>query len=328
MDTVMDDSISFCEEFVGKLGSDPCLFCLPKVGRGALFSCMGYHHAGCKDAEVASIYVVYCNAVLGKASPEDIAAARNALHNRVSVEDPGLLKKDPGFESKFGCFVPSCGLELYVLSVGGMSAFTSGTMEKAENCMKKENLPFSSAEPGDAYWSDPTLPAEATTKPYDYCTVSVGNFVYARQHNKGKKDFLTMSSVDISLCRYKTIAYWMQYVDRKGRMYRFNFDKSLATEKTLLSAQNALQSPATVIISDALSAGNNEVHMNDGITANTASFSAYQKARHAVAMYRNPKTLDVVTVVMPSMANDEALRLCNIALSRVSVAHLKALAHL
>lgn len=324
MDVVMDDSISFCEEFVGKLGGDPCRFCLPKVGRG-LLSCMGYHHAECKDAEVASIYVVYCNAALGKASPEDVAAARKALHTRDSVEDPGLLKKDPVFESPFGCFVPSCGLELYGVSVCGMGAFTNGTMENA-NTLMKSTKGFLSAEPGDAFWSDPALPAEATNKPYEYCAVSVGNFVYAWKR-QGKKDFLTMVPVEIRLCRYKTIAYWMQYVDRKGRMYRFTFDKVLHTEKTLLSAPNVLQSPAIVIIADALSAGNNEVHMNDGITANVASFSVYQRVRHAV-MNRTLKIEDLVTAVMPSMATAQALSMCNKALSRASVAHLKALAHL
>ena len=330
MDVVMDDSNSFCEEFVAKLGGDPCRFCLPKVGEG-LRSCMGYHHAECEDAEVASIYVVYCNAALGKATPDDVAAARKSLYNRDSVGDRGLLKKEPNFESPFGCFLPSCGLELYGVSVGGMGVRTNTdsttivTIENA-NALMKNTEHFSPAEPGDAFWSDPSLPAEATSMPYEYRTVSVGNFVYARKR-QGKKDFLTTAPVKIKLCRYNTIANWMQYVDRKGRMYRFAFDKVLHTEKTLLSASNILQSPAVVIIADALSAGNNEVHMNDGIAANVASFSVYQRVRHAVR-HRTLKITDLVTAVMPSMADDEALRACNKALSRASVAHLKALAHL
>jgi hypothetical protein len=326
MDVIMDDSISFCEEFVGKLGADACRFCLPKDKAGVR-SCMGYHHAACEDGEVASIYVVYCHAASGKASPEDVAAARKALQARESVADPGLLKKDPDFESPFGCIVPSCGLEFYNMSVTGMSVYYAGTLLNAEDLLKNSSLPGKMAGPGDAYWSDPELPADFINKEYNYVTVSVGNFVYA-QKRTGKKDFLTTTPVNIMLCRHKGVARWMQYVDRKGRMYRFTIDRITHTEKTLLMAANILHSLGIVIIADALSAGNSEVLMSDTFAANVASYGVFKKVRRAVMA--DCKTRDFVTAVMPSMANDDALRLCNKALLRASAAHLKslALAHL
>lgn len=315
------DESDFCNEFLAKMTS-PELYCLPTKGVSKTMSCLGYHYGACADRVVASLYSVYCFASVGKATAEEISVARVALRGIESVDDPGFTKI-PGSQSAAGCFVSNCGLEFYVGSLNGMEVWYQNLVRPL-SCIRSSGEGWDTKEADrEPFWVDPSM-VVVIPHTYEFKTVSVGNFVYARRSSKSKRDKLRRTSVDIQLCK-NVNDIWIEYVDRVGRLYRFNGICDTTDQRSVLSSYRFSCSPINVIVTDALGAGNTDVHLprsDPKLDVSVASFAACTHVKKA-ALGRE-RVEDLVVAVMPPIMDDEVYEYCNGAILKGSCAHLSA----
>lgn len=302
-------SAAFLEEFESKLERfDEC--CVPGAGSTGLPRCLASHVMGPADPVAGSLFACYWGARTGALSARDLRGPMRALREYESVPCEGLTRADP--ESCHGsCCLNNLGLEFYSGSVCGSSVHHGGGMVSVDSLLRSKNgWSFVRDSPVEVFWKNPDSPDHATVD-YAYIEASVGNFT------EFVAERIEKIPVVCRVCRYASEKdCWLEYVDRTGRLYRFD-----VTDRVLGASHNCM---GTTVIRDALYKGYRRdaasvrfiMKESDEYRSSVVSY-----ARACEAAKRNERH-QLVVAVMPAMSDTDMITVANNALVRACSLHL------
>lgn len=308
----MANSELFCAEFVAKVKS-PASLCVPNGG--AQFECTAMHCSGCADGVVRSLYAIFCAATVGKASDEDISAARVALEEMDAIDEPSISKFNPDVVSAGGCVKKQYGLEYH----GGCLVdplVQSKRVFQTVHSMKPET-PIR-ARP--AVWTDVLVHWDIPEE-YNATEATVGNFVTAIRNRSGDPPTINRVPVKIEVCcsPRNPKKKWIDYKDRAGRVHRFSVPK----KGGILNYAGGEKTLGVLIADDALSSG--EIKTYDKVLETSAAHFAMSFVQTLVTSKVVKTDTTSVVVVMPPVSEDWSAAAASDAMTRASGEHLRAL---
>lgn len=301
---------AFCEEFESKLENyEDC--CIPGENSKGLPRCLGSHVMNASDPVTGSLFACYWGAKTRCLNANDLVGASCHLHERESLSCEGLERKD--LESDHSsCCLNNLGLEFYSGSVYGSYVNYRGAMVDVNQILTSSTDWKFIKEPVEVFWKVSDSPDHATVD-YAYKEVHVGNFTEFSMEKTSR------IPVVCRVCRYASAKdCWLEYVDRTGRLYRFD-----VTPRFLGESHRCM---GTTIIRDALYKGYKRDQASIQYTMKhsdelRSSVSIYFDVSNAAENNRREK---LVVAVMPALTDADLMWASNSALVRTSSLYLSA----
>ena len=312
-----DSAARFCASYEGKVSSRCCG---PGAGEAAPRRCFAEHvaKAAREDVTAACLYAVYWGVRTGRvAGEDDIGVAQRALDRLGSADREALHSRRDA--SDCSCSLDNLGLEVYKAAVSADKpcALYSGDGVPRVVCLAgvsprthPQIFVVQDVEV-KVSWSAPCVAAaRPPTRGYLRARFSVGNRVRFSKGRAGPR----VSNLDVHVYLCEAHDYrWIEYVDRDDRLRRYAVSQH---ESLLMPRGHDSDRLLPYLFMDTMY----QAHGGKGVSQ-AASRAALMCGKLAAAANKRD---DLVPVIMPSIADADALAAGHDAIVGMALSQLRA----